>query len=99
MTLQRISEDRIRSEISKIIRLSENLDDRGNTVSVLSLVDPIHGDTIMSVQQPSLKARREYLESVLFHIVQNILSCEKCNSTSCIGRDEEICCVVQVTES
>lgn len=95
MTIQRIDEEYIRSEIKRYIRLEEMTDERGRAYSILSLISPVSNHVIFSEKATSLRAKRSYLEEILFNLVHNILFCKKCGS-HCIGRDENVCCTAQV---
>lgn len=95
-----IGEDRIREVVNRYIRLDEEVRvDGGHYQSMLHLTDG-HEESVLEVgPQASLRARRDLMELVLMGMVREVLTCERCGTSGCIGRDPDLCTVIQVMES
>ncbi len=95
-----LDEERIREVVNRFIRLDEEVRvDGGHYQSVLHLTDG-HEDSILEAgPQASLRARRDQLEYALMAMVREALTCVRCGTSGCIGRDPDLCTVIQVMES
>lgn len=91
-------EERVRRIVNKFIQLDEEKDSNGHHRSMLHLTDGHRESVLAFGPQTSLRARRDLMELVLMGMVREVLTCEQCGTTGCIGRDSDLCIVIQVME-